>query len=169
MKHLPRPGLPSPATVIALIALVVAAGGAAVAAIPSPSGNIHACYGQRDGTLRVVQHDRFCPAGTRRLVWNQKGVPGSPGIAGYQVRRVQSKRFSGDYGEKQLKCGGGRDVLGGGASIHGSPNSDFALRVSYPVKRRPGKSSAKWFAVGHRHRGENRWFMRLTVVCANVN
>jgi hypothetical protein len=160
---------PSPALVVAVIALVVAASGVAVAAIPGPGGNIHACYSQRDGTLRVVDHDVFCRAGTKRLVWNQKGPPGSPGLADYQVRRVQTKRISSDHATRQLKCGAGRDVLGGGASIHGNPNSDFALQASYPVKARPGKSSAKWTAVGVRHKGDNKWFMRLTVVCAKVN
>jgi hypothetical protein len=47
----PRPSL---AMVVALFALLIAASGAAFAAIPSSSGTITSCYDKGNGTLRVI-------------------------------------------------------------------------------------------------------------------
>jgi hypothetical protein len=71
MKRL-RSHLPSPATAIAMTALVVAIGGAAFAAIPDSSGTIHACYG-RDGQLRVVESAAACRRAETAIQWSQGG------------------------------------------------------------------------------------------------
>jgi hypothetical protein len=68
--------------VVACIALVLAAGGFAVAAIPGPDGVIAGCFKKKKGTLRVVDTRKKCRKGERRLTWNQKGVPGERGPAG---------------------------------------------------------------------------------------
>jgi hypothetical protein len=76
---------PSPAMVVAFIALLVAGGGAAVAAIPdSDDGEIHGCYSTRPGStgnLRVIdaQAGETCAKGETALVWNQQGPQGPPG------------------------------------------------------------------------------------------
>jgi hypothetical protein len=51
----------SPAFVVALLALVVALGGAAFAAIPAADGDVHFCYSKKTGAVEVVntQIDRF--------------------------------------------------------------------------------------------------------------
>ena len=49
-----RVGRPSPALVVALLALVVALGGVAWSAIPDGSGVIHGCYDASTGDLRVT-------------------------------------------------------------------------------------------------------------------
>lgn len=64
---------PSPATAIALAALVVALGGAAFAAIPDSSGTIHACYQKNNGDLRVVESSSNCRSNENRLDWNVQG------------------------------------------------------------------------------------------------
>jgi hypothetical protein len=72
--------------VIAFIALLVAGGGVAAAAIPdSDDGEIHGCYANRNGALRVVddQAGETCNASKETaLVWNQQGPPGTPGTPG---------------------------------------------------------------------------------------
>ena len=176
MKEWRRPKRPSPALVVALIALVLAAGGVAVASIPGPTGAIAGCFNpsSTNKELSVVDHDASCPGGNVRLVWNQKGPTGATGatgpkgVAAYQVRVQETKKFSGDRGSKTVLCTGGREVLGGGASIHGFPEKNFALKVNRPRKRL-GTKAARWTAVGVRRGGSNgKWFLRVTVICAKV-
>ena len=77
-RRMPRP---SPAMVVAVFALVVAAAGGAVAAIPDPDGTIHACL--RNGSLRVIDAAvAECQAGEAPLTFNQRGQPGPAGPAG---------------------------------------------------------------------------------------
>src|SRR3954471_21443786 len=71
---------PSPAMIVAIAALVLAAGGFAVAAIPSADGTIHGCYKKDGGALRVVKGAGGCKAGERALSWNR-------GVAKVTVRR----------------------------------------------------------------------------------
>jgi hypothetical protein len=86
--------------VVALAALLVAASGFAVAAIPGRNGVIHACYKKRGGALSVVAGGKKCPRGTRALSWNQQGPPGANGPKGANgqagVRGVEGKK--GDAG-----------------------------------------------------------------------
>lgn len=64
------------------IALVLAASGFAVAAIPGPNGNIRGCFEKKGGELRVVGHKRKCRRGERRLVWSKRGPAGPAGEQG---------------------------------------------------------------------------------------
>jgi len=78
-----RPRRPSPGTLIALLALVVASGGVAYAAIPDSGGAIHGCY-SGSGSLRVVDRDSgaICKGSETALTFNQTGPPGPPGEDG---------------------------------------------------------------------------------------
>jgi hypothetical protein len=60
---------PSPATAIALAALVVALGGAAFAAIPDSNGTIHACAQRTTGKLRVVNQAGDCRNNETPIAW----------------------------------------------------------------------------------------------------
>jgi hypothetical protein len=51
LGRIPRP---TPAMAVALLALLIAASGAAVAAIPSSDGTITACRDTKSGALRVI-------------------------------------------------------------------------------------------------------------------
>jgi hypothetical protein len=69
------------------VALVLGAGGFAMASIPGPGGIIHGCYQKHNGALRVIDRSRRGPAGRCRksekpLSWNQTGPPGIPGPQG---------------------------------------------------------------------------------------
>ena len=159
---------PSLATVLALIALAVACGGVAVAAIPGPDGKIHACYGS-DMVLKVSQHQFRCAPGTTRLVWNQKGVAGptgAPGVSRYQVVQAESKHKKSGYHKVKASCPRGRYPLGGGATIHGN-TGDKRLMSSMPVRPKI-HSRGGWQATGRQKGSTNKSFMRAYAVCAVV-
>lgn len=81
MRRLARIPRPSPAVIVAIVAVFVAASGLAVAAIPSRNGVIHACYKKTGGALRVVSGGK-CAKGSRALAWNQRGLTGGRGATG---------------------------------------------------------------------------------------
>jgi hypothetical protein len=78
---------PSPATAVALAALVVALGGVAFAAIPDSNGTIHSCYQKNNGSLRVVDSGTACRGGEAALSWTSGAGP---------VRTFGQIRVSGD-------------------------------------------------------------------------
>ena len=67
---------PSPATVIAIAALVVATSGVAIGSFAPKNGKITACYSKRTGDLRLVDADKKCRKGEQRIAWNQQGKRG---------------------------------------------------------------------------------------------
>jgi hypothetical protein len=69
------------ANVGVVVAVVLAASGFAVAAIPS-GGVIHGCFAKRTGALRVIGSRKHCARGEQALSWNQQGKPGLPGPQG---------------------------------------------------------------------------------------
>src|SRR5207253_1659289 len=83
---------PSPATGIALAALIVALGGVAFAAIPDSNGTIHGCFQKNSGGLRVVQSSGDCRDSEQALDWNQQGPKGPPG--GGIAARIRSGSFA---------------------------------------------------------------------------
>src|SRR5436190_15530238 len=74
---------PSPAALMALVAMVFAVTGFAFAAsIPDSKGVIHGCYKKKGGKLRVVSKSSKCKAKEKALDWNQKGPKGNKGNRG---------------------------------------------------------------------------------------
>jgi hypothetical protein len=74
---------PSPALVVALIALIAASGGWAVAAIPAGNGTITACYANPGGGVRIIEASTKCKRrGEKRITWNQTGKDGARGLPG---------------------------------------------------------------------------------------
>jgi hypothetical protein len=75
---------PSPGTVIAVIALVVAGAGTAVAAIPGDDGVISSCYSTKSGDLRVIDLAKGQKCGNMEtsLAWNRTGPQGPQGPKG---------------------------------------------------------------------------------------
>ena len=80
---------PSPAMVVAIIALLVALGGVAAASIPGKGGVINACYLKTGGSLRVFDTSKpgasgRCHQNERTLTWNRQGPQGIRGQQGIQ-------------------------------------------------------------------------------------
>lgn len=73
---------PSPSLIVSLMALVLATGGFAMAAIPDGNGVINGCYKKKKGTLRLVSSSKKCKKSERAISWNQKGQPGAAGAQG---------------------------------------------------------------------------------------
>ena len=76
--------VPSPAMLVAVIAVGIAAGGAAFAAIPDSTGKIEGCYTKVAGILRVIDKAKQekCTAYESSISWNQQGRQGPIGPAG---------------------------------------------------------------------------------------
>jgi hypothetical protein len=83
------------ANVGVVVALVLAGGGFAVAAIPARDGVIHACLNKRSGALRVIDSARHCTRRERALNWNQQGKPGVAGANGKPGQPGSDAQFSG--------------------------------------------------------------------------
>ena len=88
-----RSALRTPATWIALVALLVAMSGAAYAAIPSSGGVITACYAQSSGfymltyhakgDTRIVDDSEACRGYETRITWKDGSAPPPAGGAAY--------------------------------------------------------------------------------------
>jgi hypothetical protein len=73
------------ANVMASIAVFIALGGgayAAVSSIPGPDGVIHGCYAKKRGNLRLVGAGRRCSKREYAIAFNQQGPRGKTGSRG---------------------------------------------------------------------------------------
>ncbi len=61
---------------------MLAAGSAAVAAIPGDDGKINGCYNKVNGQMRVVDSPADCKNNETAISWNQRGPTGAAGPAG---------------------------------------------------------------------------------------
>ena|SRR5437867_10863792 len=103
-----------------VIGMIVGAAvwGTALAAIPDPeTGVIQACYKTVTGQLRVVDAASECRNDESPLSWNEAGVPGPPGLSGYELRRQQEYIAPGQHVGVTVLCSEGKRVLGGGYVI----------------------------------------------------
>lgn len=66
----------------ALVALLAAVAGVALAGIPDSDGTIHGCRNATTGALRVIGSRAHCRTSERRLDWNVRGPRGEAGPAG---------------------------------------------------------------------------------------
>jgi hypothetical protein len=89
---------PSPATAIALTALIVAVGGVAYATIPDSSGTIHGCFQKRGGDLRVVESASDCRSSEQTISWNAGGESGVR-----VVTRISSERPVTVHGDETVR------------------------------------------------------------------
>jgi hypothetical protein len=73
------------ANVMSTLALFVALGGgayAAISALPGQGGTIRGCYQKKSGKLRVIAAGKKCLKSERVLAWSQRGPAGTVGTAG---------------------------------------------------------------------------------------
>jgi hypothetical protein len=77
---------PSPATVIAIAALVVATSGVAIGSFAPKNSKIVACSSKQTGALRLVKEGKKCRKGEQKIAWNQQGKRGLRGPRGARGR-----------------------------------------------------------------------------------
>lgn len=118
---------PSPALVVAILALVVALGGVAYATIPDGNGVIHGCY-DRSGSLKLIDTGagQSCPKGYTALSWNQSGPQGPAGANGVThvvVRASAAIILLANTGfDVTANCNPGEIATGGGEHSLGQGN-----------------------------------------------
>lgn len=168
-----RKRLPSPALVVASLALAAALGGTAVAASPlarNSVGEHHLRAGAvtsakvRDGSLRATdfaasaRHALRGPAGPA-------GAPGTPGVSGLvQVGATTSFDSS---REKTIvaRCPEGKRLVGGGGGAWGRAMifvpDGLVLTASHPL------DDTAWLAAARESTPtDDSWFLRATAICA---
>jgi hypothetical protein len=80
------------ANVMSTIAVFIALGGgayAAVSSIPGPDGVIHGCYQKKHGDLRLVSAGKKCARSERAIAFNQQGRTGARGRGVVGARGIQ--------------------------------------------------------------------------------
>jgi hypothetical protein len=147
----PRLSWPSPSMAVALVALALAATGAAVAAIPGPDGAIHACvangaqigvgspvtpYAVPKGNLRVIDSDASCGAGESPLVI---GAPENP------VTRDAPVVFA-SRSRRGKRVRGKLTPITSNAVVEGQYLVTGAVRVTHPDGLEQDQSNARCWA-----------------------
>ncbi|PWU25229.1 MAG: hypothetical protein C5B48_02340 [Candidatus Rokuibacteriota bacterium] len=74
---------PSAGTALAAVALIVAVGGVAFAAIPDSTGTVHGCFQKNSGDLRVVNSQSECRTNESSIDWAQQGPGTGIGVRAY--------------------------------------------------------------------------------------
>jgi len=115
---------PSPALVVATLALVASVSGAAIAAIPARDGDVHACYSRSTGDIQLVntQSDHFaCEHNWRGFVWDTKPTELVSPNGDYRVNVT-------DTGVKLTSPGGRVDLTASKITVHGT--ADVEVRAA---------------------------------------
>jgi hypothetical protein len=119
----------SPSMVVALLALVIAIGGVAVASIPGPGGVIKGCYNNTTGTLRVIDSAAACDTRVETaLSWNQtgpKGAQGAPGPAAQSIDQLHDSTPSKGFRAKPRKLSKKKKKLLLKLGADGEPTDGF--------------------------------------------
>lgn len=128
--------VPSPALLVSILALILALGGAAWAAIPDSAGVFHGCVNDRTRALRVIDPSlkgtagRCFKHGQRKetaVSWSQTGPQGPAGSAGQQGPQGPA----GAAGQQ-----GPQGPAGPAGPVHqvaGAVNADCSLQASPPT------------------------------------
>ena len=170
---------PSPALIVACLALLVALTGTGYAAFKLPRNSVGTIHLKkdavtsakvRDGTLLAADFapDQIPPGepGPQGAT-GEKGAPGLPGPAGLTgLQRVSQVSATDSPFEKSVtvSCPAGKRAVGGGANLSGVGTTDgVALRDSYP------SSDTAWTADAYESdpTPEN-WTIEVFVLCATV-
>ena len=151
--------------VVSLAIVVVAA---VQAAIPDPSGAIHACY-RSNGNLRLVDRSS-CTSSETALTWNQtgpqgpagapgpqgqsgSGTAGPAGVAGYEIINTRETLPLNGSIEVTATCPTGKRVIAGGyvapsvldTASSSRPEGDSGWRVEF--KSNGGTGEASVYAI----------------------
>jgi hypothetical protein len=165
-----RPGLSSPALVLAAIALLVALGGTAYAAVSLPKNSVGSAQLRpgavdsakvRNGSLRVLDF----AAATRAALTGSPGPRGPAGLSGVETVQASSDFASTPERTVILDCPPGKRLIGGGAGAWGRAMiwipRGVALAVSQPVDEDTWVAKAQEIVET-----DESWFLQARIVCA---
>lgn len=170
---------PSPALVVASLALLLALAGSAYAAVALPRDSVGAAQLRtgavtsvevRNGSLQAsdlstgARRELSGRAGPRGLP-GPKGDPGPAGTTGIQVVQASSAFSSSPERQITVDCPAGKRLLGGGAGAWGramiSTRNEIALTASHPL------DDDTWLAAAHEVVAtDTEWFLRVNAICA---
>jgi hypothetical protein len=181
---------PSPALVVASIALFIALTGtgvAAVAALPANSVGTaqlkaNAVTSTKIKNAAVTNAKLGLNAVTGSKVLDQSltsadfaegqlpagpqgpaGPAGAPGVSGYQQVKVQSPNDSNPTKKLTVSCPSGKKALGVGLQISGDGKRYVASNGAYPA------SDSSWSGEAEELVGTpENWFIQVYVICATV-
>jgi hypothetical protein len=141
-------------------AAVAVSGGVAWAAIPDGSGQIHGCYKNGNGDLRVIDPSAggACKASESPLAWSQTGPAGPPGAAGathVTIRTFTATLPAAGSSTFTALCNPGEVATGGGWRMDGPvPSGPPPVTVlgTVPQSSAPepsaGETPIGWKVVG---------------------
>jgi len=186
----PRRRLPSPATVLAAAALLVALGGTSVAAVSAlPRGSVGTPQLRsgavttakirngtvtaadlaaesvtstevRNGSLRRVD---FRPGQLPHGPTGPQGPPGPPGLSGRQQVAVETASTSTSPKNLSASCPAGTVVLGGGVEISGAGRSRVTV-----VENKPSGDAAWEGEAFEAIATGSSWKLVVHAICASV-
>jgi hypothetical protein len=163
-----RAQLLSPAMLVALLALVLAAGGVTYAAIPDAQGTITACTDNKSGLLRAIDKEAgaTCRSNETELSWNKQGVPGLELVtAASAVNSVSPKTAIALCPPGKRVLGGGAEILGGGLGIPPDGTHYVNLTDAFPQF---GLGSYVASANEQQPFGDD-WGLTAYAICASVS
>ena len=165
---------PSPALVIACLALAVAlSGGAYAVSTALPRNSVGSAQLKANAVNSAKVQNRSLRAVDFGIGQIPKGPQGPAGAAGPQgppgtsgVQQISSTGPSNSTGPKsfQVDCPSGKRAIGGGGTLIGTTTNTF-LTTS-----RPSDAGTGWVATGRESSGGNagNWAVQAWVVCATV-
>jgi hypothetical protein len=167
---------PSPAMVVALIALFIALGGTSVAAVTQiPKNSVGTAQLKNNAvTSDKVKNGSLLkgdfksgqlPAGPPGPPGpaGQPGPTGPPGVTGLENAFGNSSSDSNSPKDTSANCPTGKKVIGGGARVTGAGSSSVSIIESYP------SNTGQWHAVGVEVNATgSSWQLVAYAICATV-
>jgi hypothetical protein len=165
---------PSPALVVACLALAVSlTGGAYAVSTALPRNSVGPAQLKANAVNSAKVQNRSLRAADFAIGQIPKGPQGPAGAAGPQgppgtsgVQQISSTGPSNSTGPKssQVDCPSGKRAIGGGGTLLGTTTNTF-LSTS-----RPSDAGTGWIATGRESTGGNAgsWAVQAWVVCATV-